>query len=405
MARNLNKLSDRRAKTETTPGRHSDGGGLYLEVKTTGFRSWLFMWKTNGKRSALGLGPYPAVSLAKAREKAEAARKSVAAGGNPLAESRKEEAEANPTFAEAANLFLADNKPAWRNEKHKLQWEMTLGDAYCRHLRRMRVSEIGTEDVLVVLKPIWLSKAETASRVRGRIERVLAFAKVKGWRSGENSAAWRGHLDALLPKRTKLQRGHHKAMPFVGVPAFVQRLRDAPGLDARALEFVILTAARSGEAVGAKWSEIDLEAALWVVPKERMKAGREHEVPLSPRAVEVLKALAELRRIDDFVFPGQRHGRPLSSGSMEMLLRRLEVKHHATIHGFRSSFRDWAGDQTTFPREVAEAALAHRVGGVEGAYRRGSALEKRRKLMAAWAEYLAGGGARGKVVLLISTES
>lgn len=398
MARSLNKLSDRFIKTAIKPGDHWDGGGLYLQVQSATSKSWLFMWVRGGKRTKMGLGAYPAVSLAKAREKAEACRKAVAAGGDPLTESHK---EAEPTFAECVDKFLDDDRMAsWKNDKHKAQWRMTL-DVYCKHLRPMKVSEITTADVLKVLKPIWSAKTETASRLRGRIERVLSFAKTHGWRSGENPAQWRNHLDAILPKPETLnRRGHHAAMPYALAPAFVERLRAAKGMDARALEFTILTAARSGETVGATWDEIDLDAALWRIPADRMKAGRPHDVPLSERAVAILKGLAEMRQ-NDFVFPGLRKDRPLSAASMEMPLRRWEVKDQATIHGFRSSFRDWSGDQTEFPRELAEAALAHIVGDkAEQAYRRGTALERRRKLMNAWADFLAKDVGKGKVIEL-----
>jgi integrase len=399
MARSLNKLSDRFIRTVTGPGDCSDGGGLFLQVQSATSKSWLFMWVRDGRRTKMGLGAYPAVSLADAREKAEACRKAVAAGRDPLAESRR---EAEPTFAECVDKFLDDDRKAsWKNDKHKAQWSMTLGDAYCRHLRPMKVSAISTEDVLKVLKPVWSAKPETASRLRGRIERVLSFAKMHGWRSGENPALWRGHLDAILPKPEKLKRrGHHAAMPYGEVPAFVERLRAAKGMDAKALEFTILCAARSGETVGATWDEIDLDAAVWSIPAARMKAGRPHEVPLSPRAVDILNELLEVRR-NDFVFPGLRKDRPLSAASMEMLLRRWEIKGRATIHGFRSSFRDWAGDETSFPREVLEAALAHVVGDkAEQAYRRGTALERRRKLMMAWSDYSASGTGKGEVITI-----
>lgn len=388
MARAIHKLSDVEVKA-AGPGRHGDGGGLWLEVTASGSRSWLFMWKVDKRRTVMGLGGYPGVSLARARKLAGNARDVLSGGGNPMAEARK---EAEPTFAEAVDLFLADNKAAWRNEKHRAQWDMTLGDAYCRHLRPLMVSAITTEDVLRVLKPVWQTKSETASRIRGRIERVLAFAKAKGWRTGENPALWRGHLDAILPARRKLTRGHHAAMPYADVPAFVARLRAAEAMAARAVEFLILTAGRSGEVLGAKWDEIDLDRAIWTVPASRMKAGRVHQVPLPPRAVAILESLDETRR-NDFVFPGERKDRPLSASALEMLLRRLKVKP-VTPHGFRSSFRDWAGDQTHSPREVAEAALAHTLQGVEAAYRRGSALEKRRKLMTAWADFLGEGTAK-----------
>ncbi|MEI2299185.1 tyrosine-type recombinase/integrase [Ensifer sp. MJa1] len=408
MARNLNKLSANGVKNETHPGRHSDGGGLYLQVSPTGTSSWVFMWKDGGKRTAMGLGAYPAVSLADARDKAALCRKQVASGLNPLVEARR---EAAPTFAVAVERFLDDQRmAAWRNDKHKAQWKMTLGKSYCTAILDRKVDEIGTAEIVKVLKPVWQTKAETASRLRGRIERVLAFAEAQGWRAeGKNPAQWKNGLDAILPQRKKLARGHHRAMAYAEVPAFIERLKASVGVAARALEFLILTAARSSEVVNARWEEIDFAHKVWTVPAARMKAGKEHRVPLSPRAVEILKLMAEVREDgNDFVFPGQKSrksvkaGKPVSAASMEMLLRRMEVKDAATIHGFRSSFRDWAGDQTSFPREVAEAALAHVVGGVEGAYRRGTALEKRRKLMEAWGDFLAGAKAKGKVVALAS---
>jgi integrase len=262
---------------------------------------------------------------------------------------------------------------------------MTLG-VYAAPMRRKPVDTVSTEDVLGVLKPIWTEKPETASRLRGRIEVVLDAARAAGHRTGENPARWKGHLAQLLSKRQKLTRGHHAALPYAEVPDFVARLHEQTGLAALALEFTILTAARSGEALGAKWSEIDFDEKLWTVPAARMKGSREHRVPLSSRA---LAALAQTRKLqtNDYVFPGQKRGRPLSGMSMEMLLRRMKVED-VTVHGFRSSFRDWAGDKTSFPREVAEAALAHAIGDeTEAAYRRSDALVKRRKLMEAWAAY------------------
>ena len=292
-----------------------------------------------------------------------------------------------PTFAECVKEFLAVNSPAWRNEKHKAQWAMTLGDAYCRPIRDKGVDKITTDDVLKILMPIWMEKAETASRLRGRIERVLDYAKVKGWREGLNPALWHGNLNHLLPARQKLQRGHHPAMPYKDLPAFMQDLRKREAVAALALEFLILTAARSGEVYGAVWDEFDLEAALWTVPATRMKAGREHVVPLSGSALAIVSRLQDVRT-SDYVFPGQRTNRPLSTSAMEMLLRRMG-KGAYTVHGFRSSFRDWAGDLTDFPRDLVETALAHRVGdATERAYRRSSALEKRRKLMVDYSFYL-----------------
>jgi integrase len=274
---------------------------------------------------------------------------------------------------------------SWRNEMHRAQWKMTL-IVYSEPLRSKSVAEIVTEDVLKVLQPLWTTRPETASRLRGRIERVFDFARARGQRAGENPARWRGHLDAILPKRAKLTRGHHKAMPFDEVPAFMAALREREGVAPRALEFAILTAARSGEVLGARWNEFDLGAHVWIVPAARMKAGREHRVPLSARAVEILRKM-EQTRMSEFVFPGIKPRRPLSVTALDRLLRGM--KAGVTAHGFRSAFRDWAGERTSFPRDVAEAALAHQVGdAVERAYRRGDALEKRRKLMDAWSNFL-----------------
>ena len=343
------------------------------------------MWTRGGKRREMGMGAYPAISLAKARKLAEANRAAVEDGRDPIAERAK---EAEPTFGQCADAFIAGMEAGWRNEKHRAQWRMTL-TVYCAPIRSRRVSQITTHDVLAVLTPIWSEKPETASRLRGRIERVLDYAKAKGWRDGENPALWRGHLKNVLPARQRLTRGHHAAMPYGDVPAFVARLRALEAMSARALEFTILTAGRSGETRGATWAEIDFDRALWVIPANRMKAGKEHRVPLTPRAVDLLRDLYELRT-SELVFPGQKNGRPLSVMAMDMLLRRMKVD--VTVHGFRSAFRDWAGEETGFPRDVAEQALAHAVGdATERAYRRGDALEKRRKLMDSWAAYLAPG--------------
>lgn len=383
MARPRYKLADKFIRSANLKsGRYSDGGGLYLKVTPTGTRFWVFMWSRDDRRREMGFGAYPSIGLATAREFAEGFRKQVAMGLDPLAEKRK---GSEPTFGECADQFLASIESSWRNDKHAAQWKMTLKE-YCKPIRSKRVSTIDTEDVLRILTPMWSKKPETASRLRGRIERVLDFAKVKGWRTGENPALWRGHLKNALPVRSKLTRGHHAAMHYDDVPALVVRLRAAEAMAARALEFLILTAARSGEVLGAQWDEFDLEEGVWTVPAARMKAGSEHRVPLSSRALEIVKALAETQ-LSEYVFPGQKPKRPLSSMSMEMLLRRMKVAF--TPHGFRSSFRDWVGDRTTFPREIAEAALAHKVGDeVEQAYRRSDALAKRKKLMKAWCEYV-----------------
>ncbi|MDR7034469.1 integrase [Mesorhizobium sp. BE184] len=340
----------------------------------------------DGKRREMGLGSYPTVTLGTARQRVEECRRQVSEGLDPIAERKK---AAPVTFGDAADKFLASMSSSFRNAKHRDQWKMTLGDAYCAALRKRPISAIDTEDVLKVLAPVWQTKAETASRIRGRIERVLDFAAVKGWRAGENPARWRGHLKNALPARQKLARGHHAAMPYAEVPAFIARLQGAEAMAARGLEFLILNAARSGEVMGAKWPEIDLDAAVWTVPAERMKAGKEHRVPLTPRSAEILKALKEAR-VSDYVFPGEKKDAPLSTMAFPMLMRRMKVDQY-TAHGFRSAFRDWAGDETSFPRELAEAALAHRVGDeTERAYRRSDALARRRKLMVAWSDYCFG---------------
>jgi integrase len=404
MARTLEKLTAVAVAKRAKPGRVSDGGGLYLNVLSATSKSWLFMWAVKGKRREMGLGPFPAITLKAAREKATEYRAMVAEGLDPIAERNRRLAK---TFGECADLYIASMEGSWKNEKHKYQWRQTL-TSYCTTIRARPIASISTEDVLGVLNPIWTTKAETASRLRNRLELVLDFARAKGWRDGENPARWRGHLKNLLPApRRRDAVKHLPAMAYDDVPAFLTRLRTHEAMAARALEFTILTACRTGEALGATWAEIDLDKALWTVPGERMKANQQHIVPLSPAAIALLKPLKEAAH-SKFVFPGQKalvhKGRPLGLGplsnmAMEMLLRRMKVTDF-TVHGFRSSFRDWCGDRTEFPREVAEQALAHKVGdSVEQAYRRSSAIEKRRRLMEAWAEHCEG-AADAKVVAL-----
>ncbi|RTL86058.1 MAG: site-specific integrase [Hyphomicrobiales bacterium] len=371
------------------PGRHGDGAGLWLIVSETGAKRWAYRFTIAGKVSEAGLGSYPAVSLALARTMAEESERAAKFGKSPV-EARREAAAVEagkPTFGKCADDFLAAKGSEWRNEKHRAQWAMTL-TKYAEPLRAKPVDEIDTEAVLAVLTPIWQKTPETASRLRGRIEAVLDAARARGFipRNEANPARWRGHLDKLLPKPPKLSRGHHAAMAYAELPAFVAALREREALAALALEFAILTAARSGEVLNARWDEIDLAGKVWTVPAIRMKAGRVHRIPLSGRAVEILGRLSEART-GEYVFPGHREKRPLSNLAMTMLTRRMGVEG-VTVHGFRSAFRDWAGNETHFAREVAEAALAHVVGDkAEQAYRRGDALEKRRELMDAWARY------------------
>jgi integrase len=405
MARQLHKLDAVTAKALKKQGRHSDGGGLYLKVRPDGRRGWVFLFRWHGRAREIGLGAflpvhvekgrrYDFVTLAKARTKAAAARAALAAGQDPSVTGKT---DAIPTFGEFADAHVEAMKPAWRNEKHVAQWQMTLGDTYCKPLRPKPINEIDTADLLAVLQPIWKSKTETAARLRGRIEAVLDAAKAKGLRDGENPARWRGHLANLLPRRQKLTRGHHAALPYADLPRFIERLHEMEGMAACALEFLILTASRTGEVLGARWDEFDLKSAIWTVPATRMKAGREHRVPLSDRALAIVTALNE-NRVSDFVFSGRKRSRQLSAMSLAMTMRRMKLGQF-TPHGMRSAFRDWAGEETHHPREIAEAALSHTVGDqVERAYRRGDALVKRRALMDDWACFLA--GTDGNVVKL-----
>ena len=385
MATKLNRLSARTVATISKPGRHADGGNLYLDVSPSGAKSWAFMWSRGGRQREMGLGALNSVPQARARELAAAARAAIAEGRDPLTERNREKAK---TFGECADAYIAAMGSAWRNEKHRAQWKMTLTE-YAGPIRKKPVAEVGFEDVLRVLKPIWSSKPETASRLRGRIENVLNYAKTHGWRSGENPAAWRGNLSNVLPARGKLTRGHHAAMAVEDAPAFIGRLRASQAVSARALEFAILTAARTGEVIGAKWSEITEGAGLWTVPAERMKAGVEHRVPLCDRATEILaemKAIQVDERASAYVFAGPTPGKGLSNMAMDALLRRLKVD--VTVHGFRSTFRDWVSERTHFTDEVAEMALAHTIGDkTEAAYRRGDLLAKRREMMDAWSRF------------------
>jgi integrase len=391
VARKINRLNARAVATITKHGRHADGGGLYLSISPNGGRRWVFLYRWHGKPTEIGFGSARSVTLARARELAGQARAKLAEKINPK-DSRKPTNGA--TFGECADRLIGAMRPSWRNAKHAAQWEMTLRE-YAAPLRRLPADKITTDDVLSVLKPLWNEKPETASRLRGRIERVLDAANAQGLRSGENPARWRGHLDHLLAKRQRLTRGHHPAMPYADVSAFLATLREREGIATRALEFGILTAARSGEVIGARWVEFDLDGAVWTVPAARMKAGKEHRIPLAPRALKIVKDIVGLS--GEFVFPGGKPGRPLSAKALAKALRRMKVKN-ATVHGFRSAFRDWAAECTNFTNEVWEAALAHVIENkAEAAYRRGDLFDKRRKLMEAWAAYCAAPKA-GKVV-------
>lgn len=392
MARTLHRLTDRFIKNVSDPGRYADGGNLYFSVTPSGSRRWVFLYKFQGRQREAGLGAARDVSLKEARATAEAMRRSLAEGLDPLAVKDAEEPARVVTFGEFADQLMDDIEFGFSNEKHRYQWRQTLGPSYCATIRPKPIDSITTDDVLNVIKPHWQDKQETASRLRGRIERVLDAARAKGLRNGDNPARWRGNLRELLPARKKLQRGHQPALPFRDVPAFVGRLRARQAISALALEFLILTAARSGEVIGATWDEIDLDSALWTIPAHRMKAKRQHRVPLARRALEILRQVEPLQTgPTGYVFPATNPQRPMSNMAFAQLLKRMGETGFVP-HGFRSSFRDWCGEQTEYLAEVAEAALAHVVGSsVVQAYRRGDALDKRRALMEDWANFVAVG--------------
>ena len=374
--------------------------GLGLQVGTSGSRSWILRHTVDGRRRDMELGGFPEGGLAEVRDRARGARSSVWQGVNPIdaakAARSAEQARqrAARTFAEVARACIAAKAPGWRNTKHAEQWTATPGTYAFPLLGGMIVGDIERTDVQQVLAPLWATKTETATRLRGRIETVLGYAIALGMRAAPNPAAWKHGLDAVLPNPRKVARGtHHNALPYSQISAFMKRLRAAEGQGARALELAILCASRSGEVRGATWGEFDLEAAKWNIPGERMKAGKPHRVPLSPAAIALLERLPRTTD-DDLVFRGPVLGpdgnaKPLSDMTLTAVLRRMKVD--AVPHGFRSSFRTWIAEQTSFPREIAEAALAHAVESeVERAYQRGDLLEKRRRLMGAWADYCAG---------------
>ncbi len=382
--RTLCKLSAIEAAKLKTPGRHSDGGGLYLSIDNDGRRRWVFLYARNGKRTELGLGGGRDLSLANARTAAALVRAMMSVGQDPKVARAKDDSV--PTFGEAADAYIEAMKPSWRNAKHAAQWTMTL-TKYADPIRAKRVGEVTTQDVLDILQPLWRRTPETAKRLRGRIENVLDAAKVKGFRSGENPARWRGHLDQLLPKRQRLTRGHRAALPYEELPNFMAELRHRPAVAARALEFAMLNAARTMEVLGARRNEIDFDKKVWIIPASRMTMGREHRIPLSPHSMKVIEKLEKLGP-EEYLFPGPKPNAPLSSMAMALLLRRMKAE--ITVHGFRSTFRDWASETTDFSHEICEMALAHTIANeAEAAYRRGDLFKKRQKLMEAWAGYCA----------------
>jgi integrase len=394
-------------------GRYGDGAGLYLLVRSREAKFWLFRYTRRGKMREMGLGPAAgraAVSLSAARAKARQLHAAVREGKDPLAEREAEKAKAQAdtakakaaamTFGEVADMHIAAHETSWRSPKHRQQWRNTLRDYVVPAIGHLPVGSVDTGALVKIIEPLWREKTETASRVRGRIESILDYAKARGWREGENPARWRGHLDQLLPKRSKVQRvAHHAALPWRETGAFLQRLRQNSGLGARCLEFLILAACRSGEVRGARWDEIDLVHKVWTIPAERIKAGREHRVPLSEPAMAVLHEMAQLGN-EGFVFPGLKAASALSDVALAKAVA-AAGGNGATVHGFRSTFRDWCAETTNYPRELAEAALAHALKDkTEAAYQRGDLLEKRRRLMADWAAFCSKPTISGEVVTL-----
>ena len=395
MQRLRKKLTARTVATITKPGLVADGGGLYLHVSASGAKSWIFRWSRDHKSHDMGLGTAgdDDVTLAEARELATDARRRVREGGDPIEDRRAKrtqkmlEAATGMTFRQCAEAYIKAYEAGWKNPKHAAQWPASLGSYAFPIFGSLPIQAVDVGLVMKALEPIWTTKPETASRVRGRIEAVIDWATARGYRQGENPARWRGHLENLLPKKSRVARvEHYPALAYPEIGRFITELRQQEGIAARALEFTILTAARTGEVIGATWSEMNIAEQLWVVPAERMKSGKEHRVPLSEAPLAILEQMQAIRQ-GDFVFPGGKARLPISNMAMMMTLRRMG-RGDLTVHGFRSSFRDWAAERTDFPSEVAEMALAHAVSSkVEAAYRRGDLFQKRRQLMDTWSRF------------------
>jgi integrase len=407
----IGKLKALNVTREKRSGMYSDGGGLYLQIAGSSARSWIFRYwvqdrdpatgasirdksgNVRGRSREMGLGSCTVVTLSQARERAAECRRMRERGVDPI-EARREAKQQDVlekakaiTFKQCAEGYIEAHRAGWRNAKHAQQWGNTLASYAEPVFGSLPVQAIDTILVLKAIEPIWATKPEMGSRVRGRIERILDWAKVRGYRAGENPARWRGHLDHLLPHHRKVKKvKHHAALPYADVPAFITELHTRDGVGARALEFAILTAGRSGEALGAKWNEFDLNGAMWTVPATRMKSGKEHRVPLAPSALKIIKDMADSKN-GEFVFPGDNPGRPLAEKALWKVLHRMQAQN-TTVHGFRSTFRDWAAEQTNYANHVVEMALAHTIGDkTEAAYRRGDLFDKRRRLMDEWARF------------------
>lgn len=407
MPRLVEQLTALKVSKISKPGYHADGGGLYLQVSSAGTKSWIFRYMMSRKAREMGLGSLNDVSLADARSAVKYWRNEcILKGIDPVSarEAAKAAERARQSgqieFDECARVYIEAHRAGWKNTKHAEQWINTIATYASPTIGRLPVHLVDTSHILKVLEPIWATKPETASRLRGRIESILDWAKVRKYRDGENPARWRGHLDKLLPHLSKSKRTkHHPALPYSEAAEFMKALRKLDGTAPRALEAIVLTACRVSEAVNAQWAEIDFKARIWTIPGERTKSGRPHRVPLTDDVVRVLKTM-QARKTDDFVFPGRKHGKPLTSAACLKLIREMGYGKY-TVHGFRSTFRDWAAECTNYPRELAEAALSHVLSDkTEAAYQRGDLLRKRGLMMEAWAKYCAHQRSAARVVTI-----
>lgn len=392
MAKQIEKLTPEFVATVDKPGMYPDGLGLYLQVSKWQTKSWLFRYQRHSRLRSLGLGATHTITLLEARKRAKHARQMLLDGVDPI-DTKHEKRQAAltasakmMTFDQCATAYIEAHRHGWKNAKHAEQWTNTINTYASPTIGRLAVAEVDTALVMKVLQPIWATKTETATRVRGRMESILGWATVSGYRAGDNPARWRGHLDNLLARRSKVKKvEHHPALPYAEMGGFIKQLRAQTGAAALALEFTILTAARTSEVIGARWDEFDLDGKAWTIPPKRMKAEKEHRVPLCSRAIEILKELKELG--GEYVFPGLKPNKPLSNMAMLTVLRRME-RGDLTVHGFRSTFRDWAAEQTAYPHEMAEMALAHTIDNkVEAAYRRGDLFKKRIRMMQDWQKH------------------
>jgi integrase len=369
------------------PKLHADGNGLYLRVVASGARSWVFRYRWQGKRPDIGLGGFTDVSLAEAREKAADCRKLIRQGVDPRGKSSKATSSA-ATFSHCADQFIKSKRAEWKNSKHALQWSSTLETYAFPVIGDMPVGQVGLDEVLAVLEPIWLTRNETASRVRGRVENILSWATVKGYRKPPNPAMWRGNLDMLLPKPSRVQPvRHYAALPYADMPGFMKNLSSRTSITSKALKLCILTTTRTGELIAAKWSEFDLSKGIWTIPADRTKTGKEHRIPLVPAVLELLDSIPVFVD-DDYLFPALRGEGHMSNMAMLQLLKRDMGYPDLTVHGFRSTFKDWSVEETRFPGELSEAQLSHVIqNAAQAAYERGDKLARRRELLQAWSAY------------------